>query len=175
MKAHPHRGGLVTAHHPVGDVQPNQDGLRWVRDAQHEGIADGLYLSGVVGQVGSDRVAEVRYKRCCVLVAVRLGQGGEAGDIGEDKGGRRRAQGDPNRVDPSTSSVSVGGVCIGGSVSCSRWLSLTVDVHARDYFDDDDRRGHPVNDQAERRPPTGVGNELAAVLPEILEAVTRQA
>ena len=76
---------------------PSRIGLPWVWDAQHEGIADGLHVSGVVGEVGSDRVAEVRDEHCCVLVAVRLGQGGEAGDIGEDEGGRRRAQGGPNR------------------------------------------------------------------------------
>jgi hypothetical protein len=54
-------------------------------------------------------------------------------------------------------------------------LVLAVEVNARDYLDDDDRRGHPVDDEAEGRPPAGVRNELAAVLPQILEAVGGQA
>jgi hypothetical protein len=50
-----------------------------------------------------------------------------------------------------------------------------VEVNARDYLDDDDRRGHPVDDKAEGRPPAGLRNELAAVLPQILEAVGSEA
>jgi hypothetical protein len=93
-----------------------------------------------------------------MLVAVRLGQGREAGDVGEDKGGIRHGQ-----------SVRIGaGVGAGVLISL---VGLAVEVNARDYLDDDDRRGHPVDDKAEGRPPAGVRNELAAVLPEILEAV----
>jgi len=33
---------------------------------------------------------------------------------------------------------------------------------------DQDRRGDPVDDQAERRPPASVGHIVAAVLPEVL-------
>lgn len=48
-------------------------------------------------------------------------------------------------------------------------------VTARNYLDDDDRRGHPVNGQAEVRPLPGVRNELAAVLIVTLEPVGGQA
>jgi hypothetical protein len=39
-----------------------------------------------------------------------------------------------------------------------------VEADADDDQYDEDRRGDPVDDQAERRPPTGIGNILAAVL-----------
>jgi hypothetical protein len=61
--------------------------LARVRDAQHEGIADGLHASGAGRQLGFDRLAEVRHEGCRLLVPVRLRQGGEAGDIREDESG----------------------------------------------------------------------------------------
>jgi hypothetical protein len=64
--------------------QGERDGLMRSRDAQNEGIADGLYVLAASGrQLSLDRVAEVRYQGCRFLVPVRLGQGGEAGDVGE--------------------------------------------------------------------------------------------
>jgi hypothetical protein len=35
----------VAGQEPVCDVQPEKDCLAWVRDAQHERIADGLHMS----------------------------------------------------------------------------------------------------------------------------------
>jgi hypothetical protein len=49
-----------------------------------------------------------------------------------------------------------------------------VEVCAGDDRDGDDCRGNPVNDQAEGRPPSGVGYELAAVLPEVIEPVAKE-
>ena len=46
-----------------------------------------------------------------------------------------------------------------------------VEVNAGDDLDGDDRRDCPIDHEAERRPPAGVGDELAAVLPEVFEAV----
>jgi hypothetical protein len=41
-------------------------------------------------------------------------------------------------------------------------------VHAGGDLDGDDRGHDPVDDHAERRPPACVGDEVAAVLPEVL-------
>jgi hypothetical protein len=48
---------------------------------------------------------------------------------------------------------------------------LMVEVNAGDDLDGDDRGGRPIDDQAERRPPACVRDELPAVLPKILEPV----
>jgi hypothetical protein len=50
-----------------------------------------------------------------------------------------------------------------------------VEVHAGHDLDGDDRRRHPVDDEAERRPPTRVGDELTAVLPQVLEPMAGEA
>jgi hypothetical protein len=50
-----------------------------------------------------------------------------------------------------------------------------VEVHAGHNFDSDDRRRHPVDDEAERRPPTRVGDELTAVLPQVLQPMAGEA
>jgi hypothetical protein len=47
-----------------------------------------------------------------------------------------------------------------------------VEFNAGNDFDGDDRCGCDVDDKAKRRPPTGVGDIVSAVLPEILRAVT---
>ena len=149
----------VAAHHAVGDVQAEQDGLRGVGD--RAASAHRRWSSRDVPpcrQLGPDRVAEVGDERRRLLVAVRLGQRGEAGDVGEDEGCIRDGQ----------------SACIGAGVLISV-VVLGVAVTARAYLDDDDRRGHPVNGQAEGRPPPGVRNELAAVLIETLEPVGGQA
>ena len=54
------------------------------------------------------------------------------------------------------------------------WL-LIVKVHAGHNFDGDDRRRHPVDDEAERRPPTRVCDELTAVLPQVLQPMACEA
>jgi hypothetical protein len=41
-------------------------------------------------------------------------------------------------------------------------------VHAGRDLDDDDRGDDPVDDHAERRPPSGVGDDVAPVLPQVL-------
>jgi hypothetical protein len=48
-------------------------------------------------------------------------------------------------------------------------------LHAGRDLDDDDRGYDPVDGHAERWPPSGVGDEVAAMLPEILEAVPDKA
>ena len=48
-------------------------------------------------------------------------------------------------------------------------------VYPGDDRDGDDCRGNPVDDHAERRPPPGVGYELAAVLPQVFEPVADEA
>ena len=50
-----------------------------------------------------------------------------------------------------------------------------VKLNARDDFDRDDGCHYHVDYEAKRRPPTGVGDVLSAVLPEILSAVSKQA
>jgi hypothetical protein len=50
-----------------------------------------------------------------------------------------------------------------------------VKVDASDDLDGDDCRDHPVDHKTERRPPPCVGDELTAVLPEVLEPVAGKA
>jgi hypothetical protein len=52
---------------------------------------------------------------------------------------------------------------------------LVVEVNPGDDLDDDDRRDHEVDHQAERRPPLRIGHEVSAVLPEVLQAMTGEA
>jgi hypothetical protein len=54
-------------------------------------------------------------------------------------------------------------------------LVLVVEVDADGDQHDEDGGGDPVDDQAERRPPSSVGNKLAAVLPEVLEPMAGEA
>jgi hypothetical protein len=44
-------------------------------------------------------------------------------------------------------------------------------VHAGCDLANDDRGHNPVDDHAERRPPSRVGDEVGSVLPEVLESV----
>ena len=46
-----------------------------------------------------------------------------------------------------------------------------VELHACHDLDSDDRCRDRVDDEAERWPPTRVGDELTAVLPQILDPV----
>jgi hypothetical protein len=55
-----------------------------------------------------------------------------------------------------------------------RPVRLTVEVNARHDLDRNDRGGDPVDNEAERTPPSGVRNKLTSVLPEILEPVARE-
>jgi hypothetical protein len=50
-----------------------------------------------------------------------------------------------------------------------------AEVHACGDLAHDDRGDNPVDDHAERRPPSGVGDEVASVLPEVLEPVPHHA
>jgi hypothetical protein len=52
---------------------------------------------------------------------------------------------------------------------------LVVEVDADADQHDEDGGGDPVDDQAERRPPAGVGDIVAAVLPEVLESMAGEA
>jgi hypothetical protein len=49
-----------------------------------------------------------------------------------------------------------------------------VELNVRDDFDGDDDCHCHVDDKAERRPPSGVGDVVSAVLPEIPRAVSEQ-
>jgi hypothetical protein len=51
---------------------------------------------------------------------------------------------------------------------------LVVEVNAGDDLYSNDRRGREVDHKTERRPPARVGNELSAMLPEVLDAVTSE-
>jgi hypothetical protein len=54
-------------------------------------------------------------------------------------------------------------------------ISLVVEVDAGGDQHDEDGRGDPVDDQAERRPPAGVGHIVAPVLPEVLDPMAGEA
>ena len=49
-----------------------------------------------------------------------------------------------------------------------------MEVNAEEDLDGDDRRGNPIDDEAERRPSTRVRDELSAMLPEVLEPMARE-
>jgi hypothetical protein len=44
MEADAHGRGPMAEHEPVGDVQAEKDRLAWVRDAQHDRVADRLHM-----------------------------------------------------------------------------------------------------------------------------------
>jgi hypothetical protein len=50
-----------------------------------------------------------------------------------------------------------------------------MEVNTRDDLDGDDRRGDPVNYEAERGPPPSIRSKLTSVLPQILEPVAGKA
>jgi hypothetical protein len=63
-------------------LKPQADRGGGIRDRQHDGVADRLDLGTAARrQLGTDRAAKVRDKGGGIVVAVRLGQGGEAGDV----------------------------------------------------------------------------------------------
>jgi hypothetical protein len=82
----------MAGHETVCDVQPEADCLPRVRDAQQDRVADRLHMSCAGRQLTPDCIAEVRDQGGRFLVAVRFGQGGKAGDVGEQEGGRGMAQ-----------------------------------------------------------------------------------
>jgi hypothetical protein len=51
---------------------------------------------------------------------------------------------------------------------------VVVELNTGNEGDCDDRRDCPIDNEAERRPPASVGDELVAVLPQILEPVARK-
>jgi hypothetical protein len=52
---------------------------------------------------------------------------------------------------------------------------LVVEVDAGGDQEHEDGRGDPVDDEAERWPPAGVGDMVVAVLPEVFESVAGEA
>src|SRR5205823_10606215 len=48
---------------------------------------------------------------------------------------------------------------------------LVVEVNSCNYFDGDDQSCDPIDDIAEGRPPSCIGDVVGAVLPKILEAM----
>jgi len=61
------------------------------------------------------------------------------------------------------------------SCRCAPPTPALAELHAGGDLDGDDRGDDPVDDHAERRPPARAGDEVAAVLPEVLESVAGQA
>src|SRR5438270_231329 len=57
--------------------------------------------------------------------------------------------------------------------SCSS--GCLAELHARDYLDGDRSGGDKVDHEAKRWPPASVCDEMAAVLPEVLEPVRGEA
>jgi hypothetical protein len=55
-----------------------------------------------------------------------------------------------------------------------RFSRLGSEVDPRDDLDPDDERDDPVDGGAERWPPSGAGDELAALLPRVLDPVGRE-
>jgi hypothetical protein len=63
--------------------ETEEHGLPGVGDPEHERVADRLDLrTPEARELGFDGVADVRHELGGLLVAVRLGQSGEAGDVG---------------------------------------------------------------------------------------------
>ena len=86
MQADADRRSSMAGHQVMDDVQPEPDGVSGLGDAQHEGIADGLHVRPAERRkLRVDRRAEVGDERGGFVVAVGFGQGGEAGDVGEQE------------------------------------------------------------------------------------------
>jgi len=76
----------LASHQLVRDAQAQVDRSGGIGDRQHDGVADRLDLGAAARrQLGADGAAEVRDEGGGIAVAVRLGQGCEAGDVGEDE------------------------------------------------------------------------------------------
>jgi hypothetical protein len=72
----------VPAHQLVRDAQVQADRGSGIRDRQHDGVANRLDLGTAARwELCTDGAAEVRDKGGGTVVAVRLGQGCEAGDV----------------------------------------------------------------------------------------------
>jgi len=85
VQADAHGGRPVPAHELVRDPQSEEDRLSGIGDAQHCRVADRLDLTAAGWELGADRPAELRDERGRVVIAVRLGQRREAGDVREDE------------------------------------------------------------------------------------------
>ena len=72
----------------IRDQQAEEDGIGWLVHPQHQGIADRLDMGGTLRQLGVYGGAEIGDQICRLLVAVSLGQGSKAGDIGKEESGR---------------------------------------------------------------------------------------
>ena len=70
----------------MDDVQPGPDCVSGLGGAQHEGVADGLHVRPAEREkLRVDRGAEVGNELGGFVVTVGFGQGGEAGDVGEQE------------------------------------------------------------------------------------------
>jgi hypothetical protein len=77
----------------VSDAQGESDGLPWVRDAEHERVSDRLHMRPAPRrELFANGVEQLGYQVRGLFVAVSLGQGGVAGDVGEQEGGARRVR-----------------------------------------------------------------------------------
>jgi hypothetical protein len=88
MQTDPDGRRAVPPHQLVRDPQTEQDRLGGIGDREHHRIPDRLDLAAAAGgQLSANGPAEIRHERGRVVVAVRLGQRREPGDVGEDEGG----------------------------------------------------------------------------------------
>ena len=83
MQADPDRRSSMAGHQVMDDVQPEPDGVSRLGDAQHECVADGLYVRPAeLRQLGFDLRAEGSDERRRFFVAVAFGQRRAPDDVG---------------------------------------------------------------------------------------------
>ena len=91
VKTYAYFGGTVALQQLVRDPQPELDGPRGIRDAEHERVPDRLHVRPAPhGELFVYSFEELGNQVCGLFVAVSLGQGGVAGDVGEQERRRRR-------------------------------------------------------------------------------------
>ena len=86
MKASPDRREARLCLHGGHELECRGYGGCRLVSGNHDRIADGLHQPGIAGQRGLRQLVESCGDLRRVLVAVRLGQGGEAGQIGKQDG-----------------------------------------------------------------------------------------
>jgi hypothetical protein len=130
-----------------------------------------LYEADALVAGGTDDAIVEMYRECLrskrhatelrkPAAATRGGQGARAGDVPADESG----------YEDAASWLRGDGVRHAGAWF-GRWAGRLGEVHAGGDLADDDRGDDPVDDHAERRPPARVCDEVALVLPEVLESV----